>query len=169
MLGGTSFSAIKLTFLLWKQTGVEITFPLLVQHPTVRQIAMHVLSHTRNLPDAGSGVTATSHSTSGPQLSHSSSIKTRENVQIVCLQEQKSDTDPKLFLVHPAFWSSVSYLDMSTHFVGVCAVYLAHPSTSLACPFLYEREQCKWAFLFCLDMELKAIQVIIAPPWNRWR
>jgi hypothetical protein len=44
MLGGTSFSAVKLTFLLWKQTGVEISFPLLVQHPTVRQIAAYILS-----------------------------------------------------------------------------------------------------------------------------
>eukprot|EP00026_Physarum_polycephalum_P002120 Phypoly_transcript_02124.p1 GENE.Phypoly_transcript_02124~~Phypoly_transcript_02124.p1 ORF type:complete len:957 (+),score=96.30 Phypoly_transcript_02124:103-2871(+) len=112
MLGGTSFSAVKLTFLLWKQTGVEISFPLLVQHPTVHQIASYILSQIKTTDSVPV------HANEAP-----TSIKTRENVHITCLQEPKRAQDPKLFLVHPAFWSSVSYLELSSHFPGICGVY----------------------------------------------
>lgn len=122
ILGGTSFSAIKLTYLLWKSFSVEISFSILVQHPTVRKLSAFIISqHQENSITNQPGLPKDQPSKSnvdspvGPRLS--------ENVKIVCLQEKVQPEQPNLFLVHPAFWSSVSYLEISKQFAGFCGVY----------------------------------------------
>lgn len=118
MLGGTSFSAIKFTYLLWRQTGVDITFPVLVLHPTVSKITEYVLSH---IVDTNSRDPESNNTTASAQFSLR---KATSGTNIVCLQDKKIPSDPNLFLIHPAFWSSVSYLQLASHFAGICAVYL---------------------------------------------
>ncbi len=126
MSGGTSFSAIRLTYLLWKQFSLEIPFSALIQHPTIDQVTNYINSLTSRNDNTNNHYT---YNNNGKAAQHQKSVYLNStDVQIVCLQKRPHPSSPTLYLVHPAFWYSISYLELSTHFAGICAAYQQHTS-----------------------------------------